>query len=153
MNVRSAILKRLEARQMSEAELLKLDFLDRLIKRTLARMVRNGRLEEYEGVYSLPNKMVKTNVVTHAVTIDIPVVEEVVDPINGVEVLEQLSETLTSMSDAEREQLVKILNKPVKDVVMAMPAYTTAELDILKGAELIGKARKSLVAAFEKLED
>ena len=65
MNVRSAILKRLEARQMSEAELLKLDFLDRLIKRTLARMVRNGRLEEYEGVYSLPNKMVKTNVVTH----------------------------------------------------------------------------------------
>ena len=70
-----------------------------------------------------------------------------------MEVLEQLSEALTSMSDAEREELVKILDKPVKDVVMAMPAYTTAELDILKGAELIGKARKSLVAAFEKLED
>lgn len=43
MNVRSAILQRLESDQATLEQLLELDYLDRLITRTLTRMVRQNK--------------------------------------------------------------------------------------------------------------
>ena len=166
MNVRSAILQRLESGQATLEQLLELDYLDRLITRTLTRMVRHDRLEEYGGVYALigqfkgpkpaavkatPVKVVPAPVVkvvpTHVSPFTPAPVEEVVE--RGFE--EQLDEVFEIMEDIKDDSL-DLLNDTVKNIVALLPTLELAKVASLKEAELAGKARKGVIAAIEKLQ-
>jgi len=143
MNVRSAILKDLATGHKSLDDLLKLNYLDRRITRTLTRMIRHKRIEEYEGVYALKGQLVKTNIVTHATTIDL----------ESKAVVDQLTEAVDN-NKIDREALLGVLDNSVKDIVPVMKTLSKEEILILKEAEIAGKTRKSLMAAIKKqLED
>ena len=154
MNVRSAILQRLESGQATLEQLLELDYLDRLITRTLTRMVRHERLEEYGGVYALIGQFKGAPVkAAPPAPVVIPTPSSPFTPApveRGFdEVVEQVFEVLEDVKDDSME----LLDNTVKYIVTILPTLELAEVASLKEAELAGKARKSLITAMKKLED
>jgi hypothetical protein len=145
MNVRSAILQRLESGQATLEQLLELDYLDRLITRTLTRMVRHERLEEHGGEYALIGqfKGVKAAPVKVA-----PAVKA--SPFTPVE--KGLVEEVFGVLEEVKDDSMALLDNTVKYIVAILPTLELAEIGALKDAERDGKARKSLIAAIEKLE-
>ena len=161
MNIRSAILQRLESGQATLEQLLELDYLDRLITRTLTRMVRHARLEEYGGVYALigqykgpppPHPEVKAapapvKVAPAPVSPFTPApVEEVVER-SFEEEVEKVFEVLEEVKDDS----MALLDNTVKHIISILPTLELAEVAALKESELAGKARKSLITAMKKL--
>ncbi len=142
MNVRSAILNSLADGQKSLTELLKLDYLDRLITRTLNRMARHNRIEEHDGVYALIGKLVKPNKPVEVV--------EVVQ-VSAEEAMNMLADAIEN-GEVDRTELLNVLDQSVKNVVLTMKTMSMEDILILKKAEQAGKTRKSLIAAIEKLE-
>lgn len=151
MNVRSAILQRLESDQATLEQLLELDYLDRLITRTLTRMVRHERLEEHGGVYALIGQY------KGAPPAHVPVAPKAKVPPSPFtpavergfkEEVEKVFEVLEEVKDDS----MTLLDNTVKHIVAILPTLKLAEIGALKDAERAGKARKSLIAAIEKLE-
>ena len=143
MNVRSAILNSLADGQKSLTELLKLDYLDRLITRTLNRMARHNRIEEHDGVYALIGKLVKPNK-----PVEVVEVVQVTD-VSAEEAMNMLADAIENV---DRTELLNVLDQSVKNVVLTMKTMSMEDILILKKAEQAGKTRKSLIAAIEKLE-
>jgi len=159
MNVRRAILQRLEASQATLDQLLELDYLDRLITRTLKRMVRHERITERDGVYAIFERLVVVEapvvVVESVVVVEPVVVEEPVTPAPKPSPFTpaplEVVEKSFALEEVKNDSMA-LLDNTVKYIVALLPTLGLAEIGALKDAELAGKARKSLITAMNKLE-